>query len=96
MGGDSLSDLKDWYNSQEFVRCCHAIGVLRRTGYEINLDWLENQIPGIKQKIKFVETPLIEIAASDIRKMVKSGKSVKKYLQPEVYRIILERNLYQS
>jgi nicotinate-nucleotide adenylyltransferase len=96
MGGDSLSDLPDWYNSQQFVRCCHAIGVLRRAGYEINLNWLENQIPGIKQKIEFVETPLIEIAASDIRQMVKSGISVQKYLCPAVYKIIQERNLYQS
>jgi nicotinate-nucleotide adenylyltransferase len=96
MGGDSLSDLPDWYNSREFVRSCHAIGVLRRPGYDINLNILENEIPGIKKKIEFVETPLIEIAASDIRQMVKSGKSVREYLHPEVHRIIRERNLYQS
>ena len=96
MGGDSLSDLPDWYNSREFVRICHAIGVLRRPGYDIDLHILENLIPGIQQKINFVETPLNEIAASDIRQMVKSGRSVQKYLHPAVFRIIQERNLYQS
>jgi nicotinate-nucleotide adenylyltransferase len=96
MGGDSLSDLPDWHNSQEFVRVCHTIGVLRRPGYEININWLENQIPGIKKKINFVESPLIEIAASDIRQMVKTGKPVQSYLHPDVLRIIKERKLYQS
>ena len=96
MGGDSLSDLPDWYNSREFVSSCYGIGVLLRPGYEINLNWLEGQIPGIKKKIEFVETPLIEIAASDIRQMVKTGKSVREYLHPDVHLIIKERNLYQS
>ncbi|MFN2127104.1 MAG: nicotinate-nucleotide adenylyltransferase [Anaerolineales bacterium] len=96
MGGDSLSDLPEWYNSIDFVNSCHKIGVLRRPGYDINLNILENEIPGIKNKIEFVETPLIEIAASDIRQMVKSGISVREFLHPEVYQIIRERNLYQS
>jgi nicotinate-nucleotide adenylyltransferase len=96
MGGDSLLDLPNWYNSIEFVNSCQAIGVLLRPGYDINLNILENQIPGIKKKIQFVETPLIEIAASDIRQMVKSSISVQQYLHPEVFRIIQECNLYKS
>ena len=96
MGGDSLSDLPDWYNAKEFVSRCHAIGVLRRPGYDIDLHILENQIPGIKNKIEFVETPLIEVAASDIRRMVKTGKSVREHLHPDVHRIIKEHNLYQT
>ena len=96
MGGDSLSDLPDWYNARGFVSSCHVLGVLRRPGYEINLNWLEKQIPGIQRKIEFVETHLIGIAASDIRQMVKSGKPIQKYLNPAVYRIIQERNLYLS
>ena len=96
MGGDSLSDLPDWHQSKEFVNSCHAIGVLHRPGYDVNLDILDNQIPGIKEKIEFVETPLIEISASDIRQKVKSGESVRKFLHTEVFRIIQERNLYQA
>jgi nicotinate-nucleotide adenylyltransferase len=96
MGGDSLSDLPNWYNSKEFVGSCHTIGVLRRPGYDIDFKILENKIPGIKKKIEFVRCPIIEVAASDIRQMVKSGRSVREYLHPEVYRIIHERSLYKS
>lgn len=96
MGGDSLSDLPDWYNANEFVAACHTIGVMRRSGFEIDLRWLENQIPGIKLKIKYMETPSLEIAASLIRSKVQSGESFRNYLHPSVYRIIQEHNLYQA
>jgi len=94
MGGDSLGDLPQWYACQELVATCHSIGVMRRPGDGIDLPRLETQIPGVTQKVRFVETPLLDIAASRIRERIQSGRSFRFFLPPSVYRIVLENNLY--
>ena len=37
MGGDSLRDLPKWHLPADFVDACHAIGVMRRPGDDIDL-----------------------------------------------------------
>ena len=51
MGGDSLRDLPEWKNPQEILTNCIEIGVMRRPGFEINLNELESVITGLQQKI---------------------------------------------
>jgi nicotinate-nucleotide adenylyltransferase len=94
MGGDSLADLPEWQASNEFVKSCHSIGVMRRPGKEINLGLLETQIPGIEQKIRFFDTPIVDIAASQIRHRIKHRKTYRYYLPESVYRFIRQHNLY--
>ncbi len=94
MGGDSLGDIPTWYTPQKFVAICDAIGVMRRPGDKIDLGWLESQIPGIAPKVQFLETPLIEIAASQIRSRIRQGKPFRFFLPQSVYKIIRENGLY--
>ncbi len=96
MGGDSLNDLPKWYAYQEFVAICHAVGVMRRPGDDIDIGWLETQIPGITSKVLYVDTPLLEIAASTIRSRIQLGQSFQYYLPPSVYQLIQEHNLYRK
>ena len=95
MGGDSLRDLPYWYAFQDFVAACHAFGVMRRPGDDVDLDGLEMKISGIKKKVQFIETPYLDIAASHIRCRIRSGKPYRFYLPHSVYQIIQERNLYR-
>ena len=95
MGGDSLKDLPEWQDCKEFVNLCHAIGVMRRPGKEINLTLLETQIPGIKQKIRFFDTPLVDIAASQIRHRIKNNQTYRFYLPQSVYHFIRQHNIYK-
>jgi len=96
MGGDSLHDLPAWHASQEFVVACHTLGVMRRPGDEINLSALETQIPAITSKVRFVEAPLLEIAASQIRSRIRQGKPFRYYLPEAVFQIIQNEQLYQK
>lgn len=96
MGGDSLNDLSNWYDCQKFVTNCHILGVMRRPKDEIDLDWLETQIPGITPKVRFFKAPLLEIAASQIRAKIRQGSPFRYYLPPPVYQIIKEHNLYSE
>ena len=74
MGGDSLRDITTWHKPAEFVSACDSLGVVYRPGAEIRLEDLETIIPGITPKVQFVEAPLLEISASDIRKRIREGR----------------------
>jgi len=95
MGGDSLQDLPSWFAAADFVAACNALGVMRRPGDQVDLSHLENRIPGITPKIRFIEAPLLEIAASQIRIRIRMGLPFRYYLPPAVYAIIQQSNLYR-
>jgi len=96
MGGDSLRNLPDWHKPQEFVNVCDWLGVMHRPGEKIDLDIIERALPGVSRKILFIEAPLLEISSNQIRKLISSGKPYRYYLPPEVFKIIVENNLYKK
>ncbi|MGD8454766.1 MAG: nicotinate-nucleotide adenylyltransferase [Anaerolineales bacterium] len=97
MGGDSLRDLTvDWYKPDEFVAACDYLGVMRRPKDKIDLNALEESIPGISKKIEFMNAPLLEIASRQIRRRVAEGRPYCYYLPEVVCQIIQEKGLYQA
>jgi nicotinate-nucleotide adenylyltransferase len=95
IGEDSLRDLTKWERSDELLRYCHQVGVMRRPEVETNLEQLENNIPGIRSKIKWVESPLLEISGRMIRSRWRSGQPVRYYLPDAVHELIREKGLYK-
>jgi nicotinate-nucleotide adenylyltransferase len=95
MGSDSLRDLPTWHRPREFVGATHILGVMLRPENQVDLPALEAQIPGVSAKVRMIQTPLIEISASQIRQRVSQGGSFRYYLPQGVYDIIQERGLYR-
>lgn len=96
MGGDSLHDLPTWHKPKEFIHQCDKIGVMHRLGEKIDLRVLEKTMPGLREKIEFIEAPLLEISSNQIRKLIAEGKPFRYYLPPDVYKIVKRENLYRS
>jgi nicotinate-nucleotide adenylyltransferase len=96
MGGDSLQDLPDWHEPQAFVDAVDGIGVLRRPDSNPVLDVLNILLPGLKNKVTFFETPLIEIAGADIRERIRNNRPYQYFLLPAVYRCIEENAYYRN
>lgn len=96
MGGDSLHDLPAWRRPADLVAACHCIGVMRRPADEIDLPALERQIPGLTDKVRFFDGPLLEISSSDIRQRAAQGKPFRYFLPEGVYKYIVTHNLYQA
>ncbi len=100
MGSDSLQDLPKWYQPSALVELVDEIGVMSRQG--LNGKVLDHQVdaikslPGLSEKIRFIETPQLQIASSEIRKKVRNGGAYRYYLPPRVWRLILEHNLYSK
>ena len=96
MGGDSLRDLPAWYRPADFVSACQIIGVMRRPGDAIDLPALEKNIPGLTAKIRFVDAPLLDIAAHEIRTRIGEGRPFRYYLPEPVYIYIQNQALYRN
>jgi nicotinate-nucleotide adenylyltransferase len=96
MGGDSLSELPlNWHAPEQFVSACDELGVMRRPSDEVDLGFLENQLPGISAKVKFVDAPLLDIASRQIRRRAREGRPYRYYLPEKVCAVIRERGIYK-
>ena len=95
MGGDSLHDLPTWNKPQEFIKVCDGIGVMRRHADQVDLASLEVDLPGISEKVKIVDAPILEISSKQIRQRVAEGMGYRYYLRDAVYQAICELGMYR-
>jgi nicotinate-nucleotide adenylyltransferase len=95
MGGDSLRDLPSWHEPLAFLDACDELGVMRRSNDRLDLESLEKLLPTLKLKLRWIETPLLEISASWIRQRAGAGKAYRYYVPEAVYRIIEAHGLYK-
>ena len=94
VGGDSLKDLPTWHHPSELVSECRGLGVMRRPNDTIDLKSLEEILPGLSDKVQFVNAPLLEISSRDIRNRISEGRAFRHYLTPLVYEYIFKNGLY--
>jgi nicotinate-nucleotide adenylyltransferase len=95
MGGDSLHDLPTWGRPEAILAHC-TLGVLRRPGATFDLDALERALPGVTQKIEFVDVPPLDIASQEIRPRVQSGQPLTGLVPEAVAREIATRGMYRD
>lgn len=99
IGADSLAELTTWYRVRALVDSCRII-TAGRPGWE-TIDWSqlrarlsEDQIAVLQSGM--LDTPLIDISATDIRRRVRAGKSIR-YLVPDAVRNYIDTHgLYRS
>jgi nicotinate-nucleotide adenylyltransferase len=94
MGGDSLRDLPTWYRPHALLDACAMLGVMRRPQDKIDLGVLEQALPGITEKVAFIDTPLLEISSADIRRRMATRQPYRYFLTERVYQIICAKNYY--
>lgn len=94
MGSDSLHDLPSWHQPEAFVAACDVIGVMRRPGVGLDLDQLEDQLPGVRGKVKLFEAPFIGISGHDVRQRVHDGRAFWYLVLPRVGAVIEKNGLY--
>lgn len=96
LGGDSLRDLPSWSRPEQIIALCDEIGVMRRPGDVLDLGRLEGLLPGIRERVRFVNAPLLEISSREIRRRIAQGWPFRYYLPPAVYEYIQAQGLYHS
>ncbi|MCC6905130.1 MAG: nicotinate (nicotinamide) nucleotide adenylyltransferase [Anaerolineae bacterium] len=93
IGGDSLRDLPLWHQPWRVIQ--HAmLGVMQRTREEIDLRALEQQIPGIIDRILPVDAPLIELSSNLIRSLRAQSRSIRYMVPAPIEAYISSHSLY--
>ncbi len=94
MGSDSLLDLPAWHRPRDFVEACDALGVVRRPGETASPESVFRSLPGLREKVRFVDAPLLQIASRDIRARAASGRPFRYFLPEGVYELLPAWGLY--
>lgn len=91
IGADMLQILPQWHRAEELLAEVNFV-IAQRPGYAA--DWSALPQPFQSLRSKVVPAPLLEISASDIRRRLKEGRSIRYLVPPEVERYILSHKLY--
>lgn len=93
MGGDSLRDLPKWSRPADLIALCH-LAVMDRPGVGVTADMHEDVLPGLKDRVIMIESPMLGFSSTEIAARLRAGKSVR-YLVPDpVLTYIREHRLY--
>jgi len=95
LGGDSLRDLPTWRLCVDLVAAVSKIGVMRRPGDAFDMPALELKIPGLTEKVIFIDALLQNLSSSELRRRVSGGEVYRYYLFPSVYEYIESNRLYR-
>lgn len=90
VGADSLATFLSWRDPAGILGMAR-LAVVGRPGVSLDVDALEANLPGLKERLDRVETPLIDISATGIRRRVAQGLSIR-YRVPETVREYIEAN----
>lgn len=95
MGKDSLRDLPTWHQPERLVELSAAIVVLNRPDIQVDLDHLDDLVPGLSDKLHYLQVPLIDVASSVVRRRVADGSPYRYLVPPPVAGYISEHGLYR-
>ena len=95
MGTDSLAQFLTWYDPAGIVRQAR-LAVMPRPGYEPDLGTLEQIVPGVRERLAWLDVPYLAIAASDLRRRVGQGLPIRYLVPPPVEAYIYEHHLYAT
>jgi nicotinate-nucleotide adenylyltransferase len=93
-GADSLVDMAKWYRPQRLIELCE-LAVVERPGVEVDLAGLEARLPGLRERLHWVQMPRLEISSSDLRTRVRTGRPISYLVPPAVEAHIQEHGLYR-
>lgn len=95
MGSDSLMELPTWHEPRQLIHLCR-LAVMTRPGYNIDLESLDEVLPGISSRVQFIDMPHLAISSSDLQWRVREGLPIKYQVPQEVEEYIYAYSLYRG
>ena len=97
MGADSLADLPLWRAPQTILELATVVAVNRGQCPPPDLGLLERQLgPVVRERLQLVTMPAIDIAATELRERVRSGRSLRFRVPRAVEEYIRRHDLYRE
>jgi len=88
VGADSILEIFTWHQPERLL-ASRSLVVVPRPGCD-----LRDMDPQVAKQVTVVQTPLIEISSSDIRRRVSEGRSIRYLVPEEVAAYIHQHRLY--
>lgn len=90
MGEDNLAGLHKWKNAEALIKNHHIIVYPRIfEGEKKDSELLQHE------NISVIKAPVIELSATEIRDMIRTGKNVRPMLPPEVFEYLDGSSFYK-
>lgn len=99
IGWDSLEYFLTWHDPVGILAQLTALVAVRRPGYEDDpreVERMEQRLPGLKERLRVVPAPQLEISATDLRRRVAEGRPIKYQVPEVVEQYIAEHHLYRK
>jgi nicotinate-nucleotide adenylyltransferase len=96
LGWDSLSQLPEWREPSRLIKMCYLVAVPRPGYPRPDLKALEGVIPGLTERVVFMDKPWIDISASAIRERAARGMSLRHLVPEPVAEYIRQHKLYST
>jgi nicotinate-nucleotide adenylyltransferase len=93
LGGDSLAQFLTWRDPAGIVQQAR-LAVMQRPGYASDLERLEQAVPGIRERLVWLDAPHLDIASSELRRRAHEGSPLRYLVPPAVETYIREHHLY--
>ena len=94
LGQDSLADLPNWSEPQRIISLAR-LAVAARTDWEAaKADALEKEVPGISQRLVWLDKPRSDISSTGVRDRVRQGLSIRDWVPAAVEEYIRQHKLY--
>ncbi len=94
LGWDSLEQFPEWRDPARLIGMCFLAAMPRPGWPRPDLEALEADVPGISERVVFLEKPQVDISASAIREMAARGESIDHLVPGPVADYIKEHKLY--
>jgi nicotinate-nucleotide adenylyltransferase len=99
IGADGVDDLAYWHMIAELIDLCN-LTTMQRAGCKspdfakFEGIWGRSRVEKLRRNI--IQTPLVDISSTEIRRRLAKGQDVSKMLHPAVSGYIRQHGLYQS
>jgi nicotinate-nucleotide adenylyltransferase len=96
LGWDSVAELPSWKAPYRISKMARVVAFPRPGFAKPDLAGLEKAMPGIGDRIVYIDEPSLSISSTCIRQRAMEGKSVRYMVPDAVRQYIIEHDLYKA
>jgi nicotinate-nucleotide adenylyltransferase len=96
IGMDSLRDLASWREPTAILKQCRLVAFSRPNYPPVDLDDLDREVPGARDRVVILRTPGVDISSTELRGRVTRHQPIRYLVPPTVESYIRKNELYLS